>query len=142
MSDTTTTRAAVLVCGHAAQPTYYTAGTVVSVGTSRITMTGTEPMFPGYAILPSGVRVCPPCADVLQRVEMAESDRFTAYTSTDGRAVASWTGGELARVVSRTDNGRQTYLRAVTPDGSVWRGQGPSGTGMYVSLRRVSAGAR
>lgn len=133
-----------LSCGHDPQPTYYTAGTVLTVGGRQVTMTGTEVMFPGYAVTADDRRICPPCADSEMAAEMAAAqigDRFGAYLSTDGRNVTSWTGGVLARVTRITRNRRQTFVRAVDVDGHQWSGIGPSESGTYVTLRRVKGAA-
>lgn len=110
----------ILDCGHAPTPDS-------GIGT-------------GSAIRPDGTRICYPCADDEQQAHVAdpETRRVVAYTSMDGRKVTTWTGGTLMRIVHRTDNGRQSWIRARAHDGSLWFGQGPSGLGMYVSLKRVS----
>lgn len=113
-----------LDCGHA--PTPDTIGT-------------------GYAETADGRRVCYPCADDMQRAELAATPaggRFGAYLSTDGRHVTTWTGGHLATVTRLTGNRRQTFVRARDRDGRMWAGVGPAESGTYVTLRRIRDGAR
>lgn len=132
MSDT-------LACGHEPTPTYYTAGTRVTVGDSVITMTGDEILFPGYGTDPdTGERFCYPCAGARERSRMARSSRFVAYLSTDGRRVTDWPGNELGRVTSSHDSraARKTYVSVTAWDGSEWYGVGPLESGTYVTLRR------
>jgi hypothetical protein len=128
---------AVVDCGHAPAPTFYRAGSRVTVGAEVITMTGAEIMFPGYGTLPDGRRVCVDCAEETERGDMRTARRFTAYLSSDGRNVTTWTGGVLARVTRMTRNDRQTFIRARDSYGQSWAGIGPAESGTYVSLRRV-----
>lgn len=104
-------------CGHSVEPT--------GIGT-------------GYATTLDGRKLCYACADEAQRAEMATSERFVAYVSSDGKRVTTWTGGELARVTASWQDmaGRRRYVRAVDPSGARWHGVGPVETGDYVSLRR------
>lgn len=137
----------IVDCGHKAQPSYYTAGSHVTIqrddgSTYRLEMTGDEVMFPGYATTADGRQVCPACADSLQAQEMAASKpghRVTLYLSADNRTVTTWTGGVLGRVTRVTRNERQTFVRVVDVDGNRWAGIGPAESGTYVNLRRVKA---
>lgn len=136
--------APALSCGHAPAPTFYTAGSVVTVGNRPVTMTGDEILFPGYAVTPDGRKICPACADSEQAAEMSRTPiggRFFAYLSSDGRNVTTWTGGVLGRVTRTTSNDRQTFVRVVDASGGHWAGIGPSESGTYVSLRRVKGSA-
>lgn len=125
-----------LDCGHAPQPTHYAPGTVVTVGSERVDVSG-RVMFPGYAVTPDGRKVCPDCADDMQRDDMRTARRFVAYLSPDGRAVTSWTGGKLGTVTRCTGNTRQTFVRVTDVHGARWAGIGPAESGTCVSLRRV-----
>lgn len=145
MAMTTADLPARLDCGHAPQPTFYSAGNKVTImernGTTRqITTTGEEVMFPGYAHTPDGRRICPPCADSEQAAAMSSAsigDKVGAYLSSDDRNVTTWTGGVLARVTRVTRNARQTFVRAMDAEGHMWAGIGPAEHGTYVTLRRI-----
>jgi len=87
--------------------------------------------------------VCYDCANVRERADMATADRFVAYLASDGRTITSWPGGPLATVTSERTRrvgfgGCRVYVRAMSPDGVKWYGNGP-GRGMFVRLRRLGA---
>lgn len=106
----------------------------------------------GYATLPSGARVCYPCADARQRADLADPSTtvYTGYVSADGARLTSWTGGTLARIIW-TKKGARDYRRNLspcaisyrieTPDGRRWHGRG-SGPGMCLTVRLMRGGAR
>ena len=103
------------------------------------------PISTGIVTAPGGRTMCYPCADAEQRAEFAKADVFAAYISLDGKRITTWSGGELAKVVSlgRTGGGfggTQHHVRAVAPDGLHWYGRN-GGTGMYVNLRRAKVRA-
>lgn len=81
--------------------------------------------------------MCPSCADDMQRDDMRDASRWSAYLATDERTVTTWTGGELGKVLSLTRNARQTFVRVRDGHGHQWAGVGPAESGTYVSLRRV-----
>lgn len=115
-------------CGHYVTPGHFYANGV--------------PMTTGYArAADTDARMCYSCADDMQRTELATADRFTGYLSADGRSVTTWTGGTLARVTEHWTSraAHKTYVRAVTPDGARWHGQGPAESGTYVNLRRCKS---
>lgn len=102
----------------------------------------------GYAVTSSGTHLCYACADEMQREEMRERTSYCAYLSGDGSSLTTWSGGQLARVVSEhKDSGtgfrgtRLTHIRAVTPDGSVWYGKG-AGRNMIISIHRSKQTSR
>jgi len=99
----------------------------------------------GYVDYADGARVCYPCGNVRQRVELAETRHFCAYLGRDARGpiLTTWTGGILARCESVTERKginfggtSRFYFRAVAPDGSRWYGSG-AGYGMYVHMHRA-----
>jgi len=119
----------VLDCGHRrAEPTHFHANGI--------------PMTAGYAEMSDGRRVCYACADDLQRGAMVQNTEITAYLSSDGEHITTWTGGELAKVISlgsaTTGFGGSeiTFVRAVSPDGREWYGRN-GGKGMSVRLKAV-----
>lgn len=104
--------------------------------------TSTEGCGTGYARTSEGRTLCYSCADDAQRADIQTADRFTAYVSTDGRTLTTWSGGTLGRVQqisapAYTPTGgeyRYVYARAAGVD---WWGRG-GGPGMYVNLRRCA----
>jgi hypothetical protein len=137
-----TVYAVPLACGHAPQPTFYSAGSVIGVGDDAFTMTGDEVMFPGWATMPDGRRICPDCADTEQRGELRTASRFTGYLTVPRQygsipKLTTWTGGLLAYVVKMSRNERQTFVTAIDVHGIRWTGIGPSESGTYVSMRRL-----
>lgn len=76
---------------------------------------------------------------------MLQSDRFTAYVSSDGREVTTWTGGNLGSISRSTPvklarwsafHGSHVYAyRVIDFDGARWHGRGSPG--MVITLKRV-----
>ncbi len=94
----------------------------------------------GYARTADGRTMCYLCADELQRLEMATVDRFTAYVSSDGRTLTTWSGGVLGRCTlagRHPWSSERQYLRATDVHGNRWHGTGAPG--MYACLRRAKA---
>jgi hypothetical protein len=94
----------------------------------------------GYAQTVDGRTICYPCADALQRAELAVADSFCGYMSGDGRRITTWTGGSLATVTQRARHrggfgGDYWTFRAVSPDGARWYGRG-AGPEMFARLKR------
>lgn len=98
----------------------------------------------GTAHLPDGREVCYDCADALQREELKDRSRpFTGYLSTDGRAVTSWSGGELMTVtgwepckltrLSYAHGKSYRSIRARDCHGAMWYGRGSPG--IAITLR-------
>lgn len=127
-------------CGHVAIPHYFlmpdwqtyagTPGQGVAGGT-------------GYATMRDGRKLCYPCADDVERAEMDTAETFTAYLSSDGKSITTWTGGHLAHVQSLSTSKRYTptggqwhahYVTAIR-NGVTWHGVN-AGTGMVITLRR------
>lgn len=102
----------------------------------------------GYATDPkTKKRCCYACADERQREALKTAGGFTGYlTDQDHSKITTWTGGELAKVVSlgvskqRTTPTGGTYrmrtVRAKTPDGALWYGSGSDSTEV-IGLRRL-----
>lgn len=96
----------------------------------------------GYATTPEGKRICYTCADAEQREALKDTSRpFTAYLSSDGRKVTTWTGGELMQVTRETDwrifgshFNRGSCISATDCHGRRWYGRG-AGRGMAITLR-------
>ena len=110
-----------LVCGHSPSP-----HGDLSTGTAIERSTGDE--------------ICWHCADERVRESMRTESRLSAYLTDDGR-ITTWSGGELARVVSNTKrrigfglNTFRHYICAVDSTGRRWHGTSP-GPGMYCLLR-------
>ena len=109
----------------------------------------------GYATLrENGENVCYPCADAMQRAELAAlpiGGRYSGYLSEiergNGRGlvtrvhVTTWTGGILATGIAwrtRSGFGRERwYFHAHTPEGLALSGNSPAAGGMYCRIRRV-----
>ena len=101
----------------------------------------------GHATLhdPTEARICYPCADTRTRMDMRKTDTVFAYLAKNGRHVTTWTGGELARVLSvspprNSGFGRRLYVRAIDPTGQRWHGSGPADSGKYVRLTKTKGG--
>ena len=96
----------------------------------------------GYATLVTGLRVCYPCAESMEREAFAKGNPYTCYLASDGKSVTTWTGGELAKVTTERTiragfGGRMTYVRAKDATGHEWYGRN-AGRGMCLTLRRAS----
>ena len=114
----------ILSCGHSPSPHH--------------------PATTGTAKLPDGREICLACADDMQRADLLDRSKpFTAYLSSDCRAVQTWTGGHLMRVVRTSPvrltrqswvHGRTiTAVRAVDCHGGSWYGRGSGG--ICINLR-------
>jgi hypothetical protein len=101
-----------------------------------------SPFTSGYAVTPDNRRICYACADARQREDLKDRSRpFTAYLSSDGRKVTTWTGGELMTVTRETDwrifGSRRNVgscISATDCHGNRWHGRG-AGRGMAITLR-------
>ncbi len=102
-------------CGHTVTPK------PDSVGTGK----ATDPE--------TGRTMCYPCAESDEREKIKTADTYTAYVSTDGKTLTTWTGAELAKITSRTRGARRygkdgpyrmCSITATTPDGAPWYGRG------------------
>ena len=99
----------------------------------------------GYAVHEWGQLICYDCSDKRQREEMRDRSRpFTAYVSSDGKDVTTWTGGKLGSVVSRRrceltrqsfTHSRKEYssFRVRDIHGAEWYGRGSPG--ICINLR-------
>lgn len=97
----------------------------------------------GYAIHnDAGERICYNCANANERAEMTRAAVYVAYLSGDGSKIATWPGGELARVFRESESrtgwqgSKITHIRARAFDGSLWYGKG-AGRGMVMRIRRA-----
>lgn len=96
----------------------------------------------GYATLTAtNERVCYPCADTRERLDMRKERKVFAYLASDQRSITSWGGGKLARVTwvsapRHVGFGRRIYVNAVDATGQRWHGSGPADSGTYVRLTR------
>lgn len=100
----------------------------------------------GYAVTNDGRKLCYQCCDNSQRLEFSAAERFSAYVSSDGKSLTTWTGGKLARVVGISRHrggfgGEYFSIQAVAPNGARWYGRG-GGPGMFANLRRSKAASR
>lgn len=104
--------------------------------------TPTEGIGTGYARTPDDKMICYECADNMQRADMADPNRrqITAYISSDGKKIITWSGGELANITGhRTYQGgwkRSTMhmFWAIDPrTGRHWYGRN-KGEGMIITL--------
>lgn len=100
----------------------------------------------GYAITRSDMYICYACADAQQREELKDTSRpFVGYVSSDARAITTWTGGHIMRVVSIAPckltrwsytHGKSYFsIRARDVHGHVWYGRGSPG--IAIRLRAV-----
>jgi hypothetical protein len=94
----------------------------------------------GYGETRDGRRLCFDCCNAGERAEFAAAETYCAYMSSDGRAITTWPGGELATVTYSARHrggfgGEYFTVDATAPDGARWYGRG-GGPGMFVRLRR------
>ncbi len=102
----------------------------------------------GYAELPSGLRVCYPCADNRERENIGRGLPFFGYLQ--GSHIVTWSGGLMfyvKQIATRRNGGacagKRHYIRARSAvDGTMWYGSGPAENGTYVRLRQCKQGAR
>ena len=114
----------LLDCGHEPTPT-------TGIGT-------------GVAHTPDDRKICYDCANARERETFASAERYSAYVSSDGKAITTWTGAVLAKIVESHKirgggfwHGKSySALTARDPSGRLWYGRGSAG--MCVSLRRYS----
>jgi hypothetical protein len=143
---------APLGCGHPC-PHQYTPGPGVILadrGTWRCTcgkLYGAgHGIGTGYARDRDGRTLCYPCAEDAEARDFAAAQHWTAYA--DKGAITTWTGRELARIVSeriRYDHPSGhpvTHVRAVAPDGSRWWGRYLADWTQAVTLHRNKGGTR
>lgn len=120
--------AILLDCGHAPTPT------PGGIGTGRAIDRRT------------GRTRCYPCAEAHEREMIKTAQAFTGYlTDLRPNVVTTWTGATLAVVTSYSTGARRiapsggTFrmqnVRARTPDGTMWHGQGSSDSDA-ITLRR------
>jgi hypothetical protein len=111
----------ILDCGHTATPTETGLGT-------------------GVAHATDGKTLCYECADKAQRADLATSKTFTAYLSSDGKHLTTWSGGILATILYSWERrvgfhgSKRTYFNAVDATGKHWHGTSP-GRNMYARMR-------
>lgn len=121
-----------LACGHVAQPTELTPGHARWTDARHAPDTG--------ALMPAGAPCCYACTDRLARQDAETAPAILAY-DTGGRDVLTWSGGILARVLSRSTyrNGltgsRMTALRVRTAGGRILSGRYGSDWSQAVTLR-------
>lgn len=132
----------LLDCGHWSMPTY----TLVPNWRDFADTPGQGAAgWNGYGTDPgTGRTMCPLHIREAERIRMqdawANRTTFVAYTSSDGRLITTWPGGELAKVVhsgvsNSGWNGSEIHTwRAVDPDGHTWYGRN-GGNGMAITLR-------
>lgn len=100
----------------------------------------------GYATpRDSNEKICFLCADKRQLKELTDrSQPFTAYVSSDGNRITTWTGGKLMDVVQSRPcqltrhsytHDRKSYrsIRAMDVHGGFWHGRGSAG--IAITLR-------
>lgn len=132
-------------CGHAPTPSYYPAGATVTVlakdGTTQRIDVGGKPFTSGTATTQDGRVLCYPCAEAEELESfMAAGAGYSAYLSSDGKNVTTWTGAALARVTehgtARTGfHGSEIhYIRAKDTQGREWYGKN-GGPGMFIGLK-------
>lgn len=102
-------------CGHLVTPV------PGSVGTGK----ATDPV--------TGYTRCYSCIEAHERESIKIADVYSAYVSSDGKRITTWTGATLA-VVTSYSSGSKRYsndgyyrmrsIRARTPDGAEWYGSG------------------
>lgn len=99
----------------------------------------------GYAITPSGKRICYACADKAQIEELKDRSKpIVAYVGKDD-AITTWTGGKLMRITrarpckftrpSFTHGNLCLSIHAVDVHGGHWAGRGSEG--IAIKLRPV-----
>lgn len=105
----------------------------------------------GYAVLPSGERICYVCADAAQREDLKDRSKpFMGYVAFIGGQlrITTWTGGKLMDVTKAKpcELTRQSYthnrkgymsIHAVDVHGGHWTGRGSEG--IAIKLRAVKA---
>lgn len=98
----------------------------------------------GYAVTRDGSHICYACADAQQREELKDREPFSAYLSSDGKTITTWTGGKLMDIAQSwpctlTRNSHwhsaKSYrsIRAVDVHGAKWYGRGSAG--VCITLR-------
>lgn len=99
-----------------------------------------HPFTTGTAHTADGREICHNCADQGTREEMKTATRISAYVSSDGHRLTTWTRGDLGQVFfgarhprSNRYNDRR-YISATDCHGNRWHGTGAPG--MYATLRR------
>lgn len=151
---------AALDCGHEPRPedvTYYTAGTVLTVGDRQVTMTGAEVMFSGTARDHEDRTCCYPCADARMRDLIETADALTVYDKDDPQTrygtvarghVTTWNGTTLGIVIRRSTyrnglTGRPMVALTVrTPRGRILTGRYGPDWSEAVTLRPTKRTAR
>jgi len=94
----------------------------------------------GYAVVPGNQLCCYDCADKRQREDMRDRSRpFTAYISSDGARLTTWSGGTLGHVISHSSHcnnwGARIHCYSVRDvHGAYWHGRS-SGPDMCISVR-------
>lgn len=96
----------------------------------------------------TGRTMCYPCAEAFEQDKIETADTYTAYVSSDGKRITTWTGATLAVVTSYgvgstrfTPSGgsyRMRTLRARTPDGAEWYGSGSDSMDV-ITIRRLKS---
>lgn len=98
----------------------------------------------GYAhTVGKASKVCFHCAEESERHIFQTADKYTAYHGSGSpEYVTTWTGGKLARIVSKrltnkpcAMGGTWYYIRAIAPNGTRWWGYS-AGNGCYCRLYR------
>lgn len=101
----------------------------------------------GYAVLPSGEKICYPCADKREIEALRDRSKpFVAYVGSCGNRITTWTGGKLMDITEarRCRLSRQSFthsdstyfsIHAVDVHGGHWAGRGSSG--IAIKLRPV-----
>lgn len=94
----------------------------------------------GYAVRENGARICYACADLEERKFMRAHTVKTAYVSSDGNRVTTWTGGFLGEVVNWSEiscfGHRKTNLTIRAFDGTLWTARATE-AGMVCTLRKL-----
>jgi hypothetical protein len=89
-----------------------------------------------------GKEICWECANKMELDTFLTAKKYFCYLSGDGRKLATWPGGELAKVTGETKSRSGFFRSSITrvwatdKNGQHWYGQGP-GRGMCVKVRRV-----
>lgn len=102
----------------------------------------------GYAVLPSGERICYACADKREIEELKDRSKpFVAYVG-KGNTITTWTGGKLMTITrawpckltrqswTHSQNGYLS-IHAVDVHGGHWAGRGSEG--IAIKLRPVKS---